>query len=111
MRTPLIVMVLALAVQSTPSPADIIGWCLPGDGCMGPEPLTPKGFNTCEERCEMKNPTAVRGMNATLFDVECRGDSSSFDYRLLFVEFTDFDGRQRALVIGRYGPEPLEKCR
>ena len=104
MRMPLIVIVLALAVQSAPSGADVIGWCLLDDGCVGLEPLTPKGFTTCEEWCEMKNPTAVRGMNATLFDVECRGDSDSYDYRMLFVEFTDVEGRQQALVIGRHGP-------
>ena len=58
----------------------------------------------------MKNPTAVRGMNATLFDVECKGDWGGFDYRMLFLEFTDVEGRQQALVIGRYGPESLGKC-
>jgi hypothetical protein len=57
----------------------------------------------------MKNPTAVRGMNATLFDVECKGDFS-YAYRMLFVEFTDVEGKQQALVIGRHGPESLEKC-
>lgn len=77
---------------------------------MGPEPLTPKRFNTCEERCEIENPTEVRGMNATLYDVECRDDSSSFDYRMLFLEFTDVEGRQRALVIGHYGPASLESA-
>jgi len=78
---------------------------------MGPEPLTPTGFNTCEERCDMKNPIAVRGMNATLFDVQCSGDSNSFDYRMLFVEFADHEGKQQALMIGRFGPEPLVKCK
>ena len=37
----------------------------------------------------------MRGKNATPFDVECKGDWSGFDYRMLFLEFTDVEGNKK----------------
>lgn len=75
-----------------------------------PVPIRKDGFPTCEENCTMKNPVPVRGMKGTLYDVQCRGDSDSYDYRMLIVEYQRGDGIDQAVAIGRYGPEQLEKC-
>ena len=57
----------------------------------------------------MKNPVPIRGMKGTLYDVQCRGDNDSYDYRMLVVEYQS-EGTNHAIAIGRHGPEQLEKC-
>lgn len=104
-------LLAAPVLAFSPAFADILGWCLPSDGgCIGPEPLTREGFSTCEEFCSLSNPVTVRGMKGILFDVQCRGDSSTYVYRMLFLEFADEQDIERALVIRQYGAEDLERC-
>jgi hypothetical protein len=94
----------------TAQPSDAQEWCIPGDGCTGPEPITAEGFNTCEEFCSLRNPSAVRGMDATLYDVSCRGDSSGSDYRIMIGQYSDEQGNRRAFMVGPDGPKEPERC-
>ena len=90
---------------------DFIGWCFASDACVGPSRITRQGFETCEETCSMNNPVSVRGLNATLYDVVCRGDWGGYEHRMLFMKYADGDGNQRALAVGPNGSEELERCR
>ncbi|MFW2544329.1 hypothetical protein ACN2XU_16970 [Primorskyibacter sp. 2E107] len=42
-------------------------------------------FEGVESRCKLQNPTAVRGMNATLYDAECNGEGMSYGYRMMLM--------------------------
>lgn len=85
-------------------------WCVPGNDCTGPVPITSEGFFTCEENCALSNPVPVAGFDATLFDVSCKGDSGGFDYRMMLKEYEGFDGSRKAVIVGPDGAQDLERC-
>lgn len=85
------------------------GWCFVGDGCTGPVPLSGTTFYTCEENCVMENPTAVRGLEATLYDVTCSGDSGGSTYRMMLSKVVQ-DGEPRLIALTPDGIETLERC-
>jgi hypothetical protein len=103
-------VIVASVIAGSSSQAAMTEWCIPSDGCMEAEPLRNDGFNTCEETCSLSRPVRVEGMNGILFDVACRGDSASYDYRMLFLEFVDDTGQDSALIIRNHGAEQLERC-
>jgi hypothetical protein len=107
---PVVTLALIAVLNFVAQPSSAQEWCIPGDGCTGPEPITPDGFNTCEETCSLRNPVPVRGMDATLYDVSCRGDSLNYEYRTMIGHYSDEQGKQRAFMIGRFGPAELERC-
>jgi hypothetical protein len=66
---------------------------------MGPSPIIGTTFGTCEENCVMENPVQVTGMNATLYDVTCRGDwGTKFD-RMLFARISSPNGGIQTVVL------------
>ncbi|MFN3577279.1 MAG: hypothetical protein ACK4TJ_09905 [Tabrizicola sp.] len=85
------------------------GLCLPGNECTGPVPITGNTFYTCEENCVMEKPTAVRGMDAFLFDVTCSGDSGSFSYRMMMARIV-IDGRLETYAIRNDEISRLVSC-
>lgn len=105
------------------------GWCFPGDGCTGQVTIESGGFHTCEQTCTMKNAVRVNNMDATLYDVTCKGDGGPDDVdsrRMLFVRLQDepgnlieaprshfyprSDGPARALAITNNGVTELVRC-
>ncbi len=103
--TPALVVVVGL--QASAQSYD--GLCFPGNGCTGPVPITGNSFFTCEETCVMEEPTSVRGMDAFLFDVTCRGDSGTFSYRLMMARIMN-EGQLRTYAITNDEITPLENC-
>lgn len=85
-------------------------WCVPENACVGPEPISREGFSTCEEFCALNNPTPVMGLDATLYDVSCKGDWGERDYRMILTEYGDFDGTRRAAMLTKDGVENLISC-
>lgn len=86
-------------------------WCVPENECIGPEQITYEGFSTCEEFCALSNPTPVQGLNATLFDVSCKGEGDSWgDYRMMLTEYEDYDGTRKAAMLTPNGVENLVRC-
>ena len=85
------------------------GYCFAGDGCTGPVPLDGATFYTCERNCVMENPVTVRGMDATLWDVTCRGDDGTGSYRLMMA-WLSVDGRRSLLAVRTDRAEFLERC-
>ncbi|GGL69121.1 hypothetical protein GCM10011392_24440 [Wenxinia marina] len=104
---------LAIFLGLMPLPAvsqDFNGLCFPGDGCTGDVPISGNTFYTCEENCLMENATPVRGMDAILYDVTCRGDSGTSLRRMMFVRTFSSSGTS-AWVIENGGITPLIRCR
>jgi len=51
----------------------------------GPLLIQNGGIQGVESFCRLKNPTTVRGMNATLFDEECSGEGETWSSRTMFM--------------------------
>lgn len=84
-------------------------WCIPDD-CDGPTPIGREGFSTCESYCTLSNPVLVRGLDAMLFDVSCKGDWGGRDYRMILKEYEDSEGTRRAAMLTSDGVENLVRC-
>ena len=80
------------------------------DGWLGCIPVAGDQFQTCEQNCTMKNPVKVRGLDATLFDVSCVGDSANTEQRMLFMIYRDDGGETQGLVVAASGPQNLVRC-
>ena len=103
----------ALSLAFTPLTAqDLKGWCFPADGCMGVQiPIGSGTYETCEETCTLTNPVAVRDMEATLYDVVCRGDwmqGGSITNRVMFIKQTS--DQTRMFSVGKSWIGELERC-
>lgn len=105
-----VAMFSAVALCSGAGGAATLEWCIPGNACADPEPIAASGFNTCEESCQMRNPVAIRGLDATLFDVSCKGDYGGIEYRMIMGEYDDGQGNRKAYIVRPDGPEELERC-
>jgi hypothetical protein len=107
-RVPLSALFLcALSLSATAQGYE--GLCFPGNECTGPVPISGNTFFTCEENCEMQQPTSVRGMDAVLFDVTCRGDSGTFSYRMMLARIMTADGLG-TFAITNDAITPLMRC-
>jgi hypothetical protein len=76
----------------------------------GATPVRGNWYGETEGECTLANPTAVRGLNATLFDVTCSGDWGSLDRRELFMLYRDQDGNERLLIVGPDGATTFVRC-
>ncbi len=86
----LIALVLLLAPVSAPVFAqNLSGFCLDmrEDGCMPRYvPFSGNGIDFCEESCQLAAPAEVRGMDATLYDLQCSGDYGEIpDIRVMLL--------------------------
>jgi hypothetical protein len=88
------------------------GWCYPADDCMGTQiPIGSGTYDTCEETCTLTNPVSVRDMEATLYDVVCRGDwmeGGSISNRIMFIK-QSLD-QIRMFAISENSVTQLERC-
>lgn len=81
------------------------------DGCIGPSRIEEREFHTCEELCVLTNPVDIRGMDATLYDVDCRGDWGGYEQRMLFMRRGTSTGVEQAMSLDlRFGYRELERC-
>lgn len=104
-----IIFFMALALSGVSARADT--WCLPPTECMGEaSPIKNGSFDTCEEKCTMRDPVPVRGLDANLYDVSCVGDSSTKKYRMMMGEYTDWGGNRKAYIVTPEGTESLIMC-
>lgn len=86
------------------------GWCFPGDGCTGDEPVSDDTFQTCEANCKMTNPTHVNNMDALLYDVVCTSDNSGPESeRMFFMRYVS-GGDTHVLVAHKFGSTELVRC-
>ena len=113
MRKVLVAGIVGVGLLSgSASAQDLRGWCFPADDCMGTQiPIGSGTFDTCEETCTLTNPVSVRDMEATLYDVVCRGDwmeGGSISNRLMLIEQSS--DQTRMFAISKYSVTQLERC-
>ncbi|MEQ1944763.1 hypothetical protein ABMA32_20285 [Mesorhizobium sp. VNQ89] len=89
------------------------GWCFPANDCTGePSPIRDGKFSTCEELCEMTNPTKIGGLDASIYSVSCDGDhleQPSISNRI-FTRYKDSNGTEKVLALDGTGVTELTKC-
>ncbi len=115
------ILVLAISAaglalpQSAPAQVrDLSGLCLDlrEDGCTE-RFLRFRGLTIdfCEETCTLTAPTAVRGMEATLFDMRCQSDMpTDIGGRVMVLRQTDSSNASRLLFIDRRDVFAIVRC-
>ena len=113
LRWPFALAIVIGTLQTCPAIADSFdGWCFPADECTGePMPIKDGTFGTCEESCEMTNPAKVEGLDATTYDVICKGDHlpEPSKERMIFVRFKG--DQTKAAVVDAAGITELARCK
>ena len=92
--------------------ANFDGLCFDGGGCTGLVEITDGQLGFCEESCQLGNPIAVKGMNGTLFDVQCVSDSyvGKTTARMFFLRYgTEING-EIGLIATNDGSYSLRNC-
>lgn len=108
-------MAVGLVVGSGASAESLTGFCLDNldAGCL--DRLIPFDGNSigfCEETCELTKPTAVRDLNATLYDFVCRGDSATGGGgRVMILRQKDWNGKSTISFIDEHETRPVVQCR
>jgi hypothetical protein len=88
------------------------GWCFPENACMGSTiPIENNAYESCESTCTLANPVKVRGLEATLFDVVCKGDWGSSRERMFLSKITNVHGKTKVVVISQTEATELQRCR
>jgi hypothetical protein len=80
------------------------------DEADGTVPIDGNRYGDSESNCTLSNPVSVRGMDATLYDVTCRGEWGSRTQRELFMLYRDTDDQERLLMVRPNGAAELERC-
>lgn len=80
------------------------------DEAEGTIPIEGNKYGDPESNCTMSNPVSVRGLDATLFDVTCRGEWGSRTQRELLMLYRDTDDQDRLLMVRPNGVAELERC-
>ena len=105
----LITLALLLAPVSAPVfGQNLSGYCLDmrEEGCMPRYiPFAGNTIDFCEESCQLTAPTEVRGMDATLYDLQCSGDYGEIpDMRvMLLTQESPMSGQQSYWI----GPQDI----
>ncbi len=111
---PMLAVILATAISILNTAAEagqFDGWCFMQDECAGPSKIQNNQFATCEENCELTKPTKVSGLNALLFEVICSGEEGKSSKRMLMMQYSGPDGKERALAVDKTGAQELQRCR
>jgi hypothetical protein len=113
---PFVALALLLhPVQAGAQPRSLSGYCIDflGPGCTDRYvPFRGLTIDFCEETCTLTNPVNVRGLEATLYDMECAADyDSPMPGRVMVLSQTRWDGRQQMSFIDRHGTQPIVRCR
>jgi hypothetical protein len=89
---PLIVVLVSYFPSQTFA-QNLTGLCLDmrEAGCMDRHiPFSGNTIDFCEESCTLTTPVAVRGLDAALYDLQCRGDYGAIpDRRVLLLAQQD----------------------
>lgn len=104
-------IVIAGFIGGPADAADPNGWCLPYDECMGEQkPIVKGSWNECESSCEIDGAVDVHGLNASLYNLTCKGDSDNRQSRVMFVFTRNHNGGHDFLMITNNGVTELEQC-
>ncbi len=108
---------LLLAFSAVPAPLlaqDLTGLCLDmrEAGCMERHiPFSGNTIDFCEESCTLTAPVPVRGLNAALYDLQCRGDYGEIpDRRVLLLSQEDPISGPRSLWVDAQSTLEIVPC-
>ena len=97
------------------SAENLTGYCLDtgSAGCQDRFiPFDGKSIDFCEETCRLTNPTAVRGLNATLYDFACKSDYPSTEGgRVMILRQNDPTGKTNISMVTEHLTRPIVRCR
>ena len=108
--------VLMLGGNRAPASAEnLTGYCLDNGEAGCQDRLIPFNGNSidfCEETCTLTNPTSVRGLNATLYDFDCRADGDSMlAGRVMILRQKTMGGKRTISLITRDETQPIIRCK
>lgn len=104
---------LTVAVAIGAHAQDLTGLCIDNieGGCMGRYlNFYGNAVDFCESTCELTNPVAVRGLEATLYDFVCRSDNGDYEERVLLMFQTGFDGSRNLSMIDAEQTRSIVPC-
>ena len=108
---------LLLAICALPAPLlaqDFSGLCLDmrEAGCMDRHiPFTGNTIDFCEESCTLTAPVEVRGLDATLYDLQCRGDYGEIpDKRVMLLTQQDLMSGPRTFWVDAENTLQMVAC-
>ena len=76
----------------------------------GTIPVIGNTYRDAESNCTMSNPTSVRGMDAILYDVTCRGEWGSQTQRELWMLYRGAGDQERLLIVRPSSAAEFERC-
>ena len=79
-------------------------------GADGTVTIEGQTYRDAEGTCTLSAPVSVRRMDATLFDVTCRGEWGSRTQRELLMLYRDLNDRERLLMVKPNGAADFERC-
>jgi len=97
------------------SAENLTGYCL-DNGSAGCQdrfiPFDGKSIDFCEETCGLANPTAVRGLNATLYDFVCNSDGPGAEQgRVMILRQKNSSGKSTISLVTEGETRAIERCR
>lgn len=107
---------MALTLGSTAASAqNLTGYCVDNgeEGCQSRYiPFRGKSIDFCEETCTLTNPVVVRGLEATLYDFDCKSDmQSDYNGRVLLIRQKDYQGKLTITLLTKSQMLPIVQCR
>lgn len=111
----LLPLLIAISAVPAPLPAqDLTGLCLDmrEAGCMDRHvPFSGNTIDFCEESCTLAAPVPVRGLDAALYDLQCRGDYGEIpDRRVLLLSQEDPVSGPRSLWVDAQSTLEIVPC-
>ena len=80
------------------------------EGSDGTIPIEGNRYEDAESNCTMSNARNVRGMDATLFDVTCRGEWGSQTQRELLILYRGSSDQERLLMVRPNSAAEFVRC-
>jgi hypothetical protein len=114
--TAAVVAVVILFGVDDGSAENLSGLCLDNveAGCMERFiPFYGNSIDFCEETCQLTNPTAIRDLNATLYDFVCQGDDGSatgLGGRVIVLHQRDWEGKTTTSFIDERETRLIVRC-
>lgn len=113
-RLPLPLLLAICALPATLHAQNLTGLCLDmrEAGCMDRYiPFSGNTISFCEESCSLTAPVAVRGLDAALYDLQCRGDYGEIpDRRVLLLSQEDPVSGPRSLWVDAQSTLEIVPC-
>lgn len=114
MRLLLPLLVALSAVPASLPAQNLTGLCLDmrEAGCMDRHiPFSGNTIDFCEESCTLAAPVEVRGLDATLYDLQCRGDYGDIpDKRVMLLTQQDLMSGPRTFWVDAENTFQMVPC-